>query len=268
MSRVTRAEHVQEAAWERGYTLLLCSAGYELEKNLECFKTLVERKVDGIISGSVVKDAEALRKLYQTHLNRLPLVSLDYTLPEAHYNISADHFQASVQAVTYLIRLGHVRIAYVGSHRSDREAGYRFALESNGLTVDEALIIRGEGTFAFGSKAAAGLLNRELPPTALFCWNDMMALGAMQSLQQAGLAIPADISVIGYDDIPMASLVNPALTSVRQPLKEIGRAAVQALITEIEGQDQASTNRTSILATEFIIRGSTGVNPGRTGNPS
>lgn len=251
------AELVQEAAWEKGYSLLLCAAGFTLDKHLESIAMLADRKVDGIIAGLRLQHPQDARRLQEAaFFPDLPMVSLDQRIPHA-VHIGVDHFHGSVQAVEHLISLGHTRIAYIGMSPSDRELGYRHALQSNGILIDEALIQGGEGTFASGARSAGQLLNEKRRFTAVFCWNDMSALGAIQILEQHGLSVPGDVSVVGYDDIPMASLVKPALTTVRQPLQEMGRAAVRSLIGQIEAGGTGS-ERAHLFSAELVVRDSSG----------
>ncbi|WP_282940501.1 LacI family DNA-binding transcriptional regulator [Paenibacillus sp. RC67] len=252
------SEQVQEAAWDKGYTLLLCTAGYDLDPHMNCMATLAERKVDGIIAGIRIYEPKELRKLQKIDLPDIAIVSIGgHKLPNADY-IGIDHFNSSAKAVEHLIRLGHTRIAYIGQSPSDREWGYRHALGSSGITVDNTLVVRSQHcSFAFGAEAVNHLLEEGRHFTAIFCWNDMTALGAIQSLELAGLSIPRDVAVIGYDDIPMAALVKPALTTVRQPLKDIGKTAVSLLISRIEDKEDGG-NRSVVFSTEFIVRDSCG----------
>lgn len=258
------SEHVQEAAWDKGYTLLLCTAGYELDPHMNCMATLAERKVDGIITGIRIYEPQELRKLQKMDLPDIAIVSIGRKYPNA-VHIGIDHFNGSAKAVEHLIGLGHTRIAYIGQSPSDREWGYRHALGSSGIAVDDTLVVRGKHcSFAFGAESVKRLLAEGRRFTAIFCWNDMTALGAMQSLELAGLSIPRDVAVIGYDDIPMSALVKPALTTVRQPLKDIGKTAVSSLISQIEGKDGGG-DRSVVFSTEFIVRDSCG---GKSGHRS
>jgi len=228
------AEHVQEAAWDQGYTLLLCTAGFTLDKHLASIHSLIERKVDGIIAGIRVYEPEERQQLSQIRFpDEVSMVSLVQELPDRMF-IGVDQFHSSIQAVNHLLKLGHRRIAYIGPS-SERELGYRSALQNHGIIVEDELILHGNGSFRSGYSLALQLQERSVAYTALFCWNDMSALGAMQALQSIGVRVPEDVAIVGYDDIPFAQLAKPALTTVNQPLREIGKATVHHLLELIQG---------------------------------
>jgi LacI family transcriptional regulator len=249
------AEHVQEAAWDKGYTLLLCTAGYQLEKHLSCIQTLNDRKVDGIIAGIRLHDPMDQRQLSLTRFPDVKMVSLVQELPNTLL-IGVDQYVSSVRAVEHLIGLGHRSIAYVG-FGSDREHGYRHALEAHGIDVVENQIYRGDGSFQSGYNAVMQWHKHGTAFTAIFCWNDMTAMGALQAVEALGLRVPEDIALVGYDDIPMAKLVKPALTTVHQPLKDIGRTAVHRLLDLINGVELAPVSKV-LFDAELVIRDSCG----------
>jgi LacI family repressor for deo operon, udp, cdd, tsx, nupC, and nupG len=164
----------------------------------------------------------------------------------------------------HLLALGHRRIAMIkGPARSpltrDRVAGYRDALEAAGVVFDENLLYPGDFSLESGHKAATELLALAQPPTALFCENDEMAIGAMQSVKQKGLRVPQDISVAGFDDISFAAFADPPLTTIAQPAEEFGSTAVSLLIDLIEGRLGKAPK--VILPFDLIQRASTGPAP-------
>lgn len=253
------AEHVQEAAWDQGYTLLLCTAGIKLDKHLACIHTLIERKVDGIIAGIRVYEPEERQQLSLIRFpDEVSLVSLVQELPDRMF-IGVDQFHSSIHAVNHLIKLGHRRIAYIGPS-SERELGYRSALQNHGIPIDEELILQGDGSFRSGYHLVMQLQERDAAYSALFCWNDMSALGAMQALQSIGVRIPEDVAVVGYDDVPFAQLAKPALTTVNQPLREIGKAAVHHLLELIQGSvsPAQAAQRNILFEAKLMIRESCG----------
>lgn len=257
------AEYIQEAAWDRGYTMLLSTAGYGIEKQLSCIHTMAERKVDGIITGINLDNPDERRLLQTVSLPELNIVSLVQKLPGSAH-ICTDQFHGAVQAVEHLIKLGHTEIAYVG-FASERELGYKHALAMHGITPNPLLQVWGNGgTFQAGLQAVLELKSQGSPFTAIFCWNDMMALGVIQALETLGLRVPEDVAVIGFDDIPLASLVKPALTTVHQPLERIGKTVVQCLFDLIHGKEQASDMPPIMLPVELIVRESCGANLIRT----
>ena len=173
--------------------------------------------------------------------------------------VGAANWQGGFTATEYLIKLGHQRIGFITGWMDlgcalDRLDGYRSALRTNHIPDAPELIY--EGTFfqPDGFNGASILLDLPNPPTAIFASNDVMAMGVMDAIRQRGLRVPDDVSVIGFDDIPQASLIRPALTTVRQPLEKMGRVATQMLL-ELLSKSQKKIGRIE-LPTELIIRDS------------
>lgn len=173
--------------------------------------------------------------------------------------VGAANWQGGFTATEYLIKLGHQRIGFITGWMDlgcalDRLDGYRSALRTNHIPDAPELIY--EGTFfqPDGFTGASILLDLPNPPTAIFASNDVMAMGVMDAIRHRGLRVPDDVSVIGFDDIPQASLIRPALTTVRQPLEKMGRVATQMLL-ELLNKSQKKIGRIE-LPTELIIRDS------------
>jgi len=174
--------------------------------------------------------------------------------------VGATNWQGAYNATEYLIKLGHTRIGFITGSMDlgaaiDRLEGYKSALRVQHISEDPRLIY--EGTFfqPDGYAGACTLLDIENPPTAIFASNDAMAMGVMDAVRNRGLGFPEDISIVGFDDVPQASLVRPALTTVHQPLEQMGRVATQMLLDRLKRPEQ-EINRIE-LPTELIIRGST-----------
>ncbi len=172
-------------------------------------------------------------------------------------SVGATNWQGAYNATEYLIKLGHTRIGFITGAMdlgaaNDRLDGYKSALRLHHLSEDPGLIF--EGTFfqPDGYAGAATLLALKEPPTAIFASNDVMAMGAMDAIRTRGLRIPEDISVIGFDDIPQAAMVHPALTTVRQPLEQMGRIATQMLIDKLKNPEK-EIGRIE-LPTQLIVR--------------
>jgi DNA-binding LacI/PurR family transcriptional regulator len=161
--------------------------------------------------------------------------------------------------VRHLVQLGHKEIAYLGDRfglHSDveRYAGYRGMMMEAGLKVNKALVIRADGKPAEARTAAKRLLSMEPMPTAVFCYNDMTALGVLAEAALQGISVPKDLSVVGFDDIFFASYLNPPLTTVRQPMKDLGRRAMQLLLALLRKEE---TERTILVEGELVVRSST-----------
>jgi LacI family transcriptional regulator len=174
-------------------------------------------------------------------------------------SIGATNRQGAFDATNYLVGLGHRRIGFVTGTMTmgcavDRLEGYRAALSTNRLPEDQSLIVEGDFHQHRGYECARELLSLESPPTAIFASNDVSAFGVMEAVRDSGYRIGKDISVIGFDDIPTATNVHPRLTTVRQPLEEMGRRATRMLLELIEDPEQP-VERVD-LPTELVIRDS------------
>jgi LacI family transcriptional regulator len=174
--------------------------------------------------------------------------------------IDVDNYAGGRMATEHLLGLGHERIGFISGRfeaSASRLRGYKEALVNAGLAFDETLVVTGNFLQPSGFTATNHLLNLSNSPTAIFAANDLMAFGALEAIKERGLRVPHDISVIGFDDIPMASQVFPPLTTIRQPLAEMGRAAVRMTIAKLRGVEPPSQRIT--LATELVERASTRV---------
>jgi len=173
--------------------------------------------------------------------------------------VGATNWQGAYNATEYLIKLGHRRIGFITGWMDlgcsiDRLEGYRSALRTHHIPFANELVY--EGTFAQpdGNAGASVFLSLPIPPTAIFASNDVMAIGAMDAIRNRGLRVPEDISIIGFDDIPQASLTRPALTTVNQPLEKMGRVAAQMLLDLLNQPDQKA--KRIELPTELVVRDS------------
>ncbi|WP_141335516.1 LacI family DNA-binding transcriptional regulator [Paenibacillus sp. tmac-D7] len=260
------AEIIQRALIKKGYTLIISTTNYERESDNPCLTTLLERKVDGLIIGTLFKGEEAEKEKYiQMFIDqRIPLVSFSH-INNNITSISGDNLRSSMEAVEYLIRLGHQKIAFIGSISTgmDRELGYRNALMLNDIAVDETLILsdKHEHVYFFsqyGYQCAKELVLSNKEFDAIFCSNDLIAIGAIKALEEMGLDVPSDKVVVGFDDIDMAGLYRPALTTVKQPIEEMANAAIDVLIEQIENPVENYVQKKIIFPMQLMIRESCG----------
>jgi len=215
--------------------------------------------LDGAIVASASLDDPLISNLLR---DRVPFVSVGrHPTRPVHY-VDADNVNGARMAVEHLIRLGHRRIATITGpldmiHGQDRLSGYRQALEARGIPVEEELIVEGDYTEASGTMAMQRLL--PFSPTAIFVASDMMAVGALKALRQAERRVPQDIALVSFDDIPIASAIVPALTTVRQPIEYMGSMAVEVLMGVLEDSsgEEAPVQRI-VLPTELVVRASCG----------
>ena len=193
--------------------------------------------------------------------SRIPVITIDNPSEHAEFpSIAADSYGGARKAMGHLAELGHKRIAFVtGAEQLEsaiqRRRAYDDAVSVLGLARDASLVLKGDYSVEGGRDAGERLVRLKKRPTAVFASNDLSAFGVMSALQKHGLKVPEDISVVGFDDLSAASQMHPALTTVRQPIEDLGRAAVNTLLAMIAGLHPATTQVT--LPTELIVRQST-----------
>jgi LacI family transcriptional regulator len=238
---------------------VLLNAG-EAAQRTEVLPALASRP--GIGGAIIVLPPEPSEQLVDLRSRGFPFVVVDprAPMPRDIAAVSAAHFAGARSISTHLVELGHRRIGVMaGPHNwlaSDaRLAGHASALANVGVLPDPALVRSGEPTTQYGYHAAGELLDLPAPPTALIGFNDKVAVGALAAAAQRGLRVPQDLSVVGFDDIDLAQATRPLLTTVRQPLQEMGRLAVSLLIRLMERQRLDALHIE--LATEIVIRDST-----------
>jgi len=252
-----------EALAQRGAYLVLCSTRYDHDREVSLVDLLLRGRTDGAL---LICPSESPEELMTLHAEGHPFVVVDPNLPLAEEIpvIAAMNSAGARAAVDHIIALGHRRIGIMtGSlqwtESIDRLAGYHAALAAAGFPVDSDLLAEADFTMQGGFEAGRRLLSLEDPPTAIFACNDNMAIGVLRAALAKGLAVPEDLSVVGFDDVAAAALVTPALTTVRQPLQDMGRAAVDLLYRLIEGRPVEAL-RTEV-ATRLVVRASTGRHP-------
>jgi LacI family transcriptional regulator len=213
---------------------------------------------DGMILIVPLLDPEYLAAL---RAHDFPYVLIDQADPSnLSDTIEATNWQGAYDATKYLIELGHRRIGFIKGFRAihsavDRFEGYKAALTDYDIPFDETLVAEGDFFNPSGYAAAQTFLQLNPRPTAIFSSNDLMALGVMQALGEQGIRIPQDMSLMGFDDIPQAAMVHPKLTTIRQPLDQMGRVAVRLLLEQIENAGHPDrTARRVTLATHLIER--------------
>jgi len=252
------ARGIEDAAFEHGYNVVLCNSDGDLVKELRYLDVLASKQVDGILLVAAGASAENLRALAA---RGIPVVVVDRELPDAKVDsVLTDNERGGWLATHHLLSLGHTRISCIAgpsdvTPSAERVAGYRRALREVAVPVDEALIVRGDFQCESGHRAAAELLARRDPPTAIFACNDMMALGAVGMAASIGLKVPTDLSVVGFDDVRLASYSNPPLTTIVQPKYKMGWLAAEMLIERV--RQPRLPPRRHMLDTRLLVRQST-----------
>jgi LacI family transcriptional regulator len=223
-----------------------------------------ERRSIARMGGTLIDGAVVVTPTVMDPNNVVPVVAIDpHYGPNYVPTIDADSYGGAVSAIEHLLSLGHRRIAFIGGREEldssrEREKGFRDAMAAAGVTVDESLVTESRYDPDIATQRARELLEREDRPTAIFCANDVTAMRATRVAHNLGLDVPGDVSIIGFDDIPEASLNNPPLTTVRQPLGEMGREAMAMLLDLLAGRDREQHLR---MRTELVVRGTTGPPP-------
>ena len=241
-------------AESHGYDITFINKHMGLKK-MSYYEHSKYRGVDGVVIACINFDDPDVLELIN---GDLPVVTIDHVFNNRTAIIS-DNIKGMRDLITYIYEMGHRKIAYIGGpHESPnsmyRYAGFEQALKDFGLVLDKELIVEGNYKISGGSEGVLELLKRGRDFTAVVCANDLMAIGAMEVLKGAGFRIPEDVSITGFDDIPMAKYVEPKLTTVAQPCYKMGEVATELLIKFIEGKTVEDTVIT--LKPKLIIRNS------------
>jgi DNA-binding LacI/PurR family transcriptional regulator len=249
---------VEDRGRELGFNLLMCNTDNNPETEEMYLSLLKQKSVDGIIIGTTTKNSTLLKELLEENF---PVALIAQDIPELVIDaVTVDDFLGGYQATSHLVSLGHKKIAIMLgnlSRSSDkyRLQAYRQVLEKNDLGYDEKLVIYTDYSMEDAKRAALELLNSPERPTAIFACFDSLAIGVYQAAKELGLNIPNDLSVVGFDNTILASIVDPPLTTIAQPIDEMGRQVMDLLIREIKGEK--TTKQRVILPPELIIRKST-----------
>jgi DNA-binding LacI/PurR family transcriptional regulator len=255
------ATGVEEAARAAGYHLLLSSTTLNDEYAVEVFKDLARRRFDGlIITGSfILKSAEAQTILDRIRKRSLPIVEMNefYGVD----SVSSDYREATKEVVSYLLSLGHRRIGFVygvDDHELglDRLQPYQESLETAGIAVEPDLIVECGSTIEDGYQAALKLLKLSHRPTAIIAINDLLAISTIRAAGDLGLRVPDNLSVAGFDDIPMANYQSPRLTTVTKDAYTAGKKAFEMLQARMQNSDLP--RQVFHIPAKLIIRESTG----------
>jgi DNA-binding LacI/PurR family transcriptional regulator len=248
---------IEQAAYDHGYCVFLADSNADPEREKKIVQAFAEQRVDGIIVTS-----SRVGALYLPLLSEMmvPIILVNDQYPGAFvHSVMISNEEGSRAAAEHLVGLGHRRIAFIGDqfgYHSDTErlAGYKEALKSAGIPIHPELVVRGDGKPEAALRAMDQLLALKDPPTAICCYNDMTALGAMRSIRMHGLCVPEDISVTGFDDLFVAPYAEPPLTTVRQPMRCMGQIAMEDLIKLMSGQESVVKVK---IQPELIVREST-----------
>jgi LacI family transcriptional regulator len=254
------ARVIEDAGFSDGYSVILCNSDLSRTKQSAYVDVLLAKRVDGIImiSTGLIPGEDAGRDIERIQQAGVPCVIIDRDLAGAPVDqLLVDNHEGGYLAGKYLIENGHRRLACVVgpsdlTPSAGRIAGFRRALDEAGINLPANALVRGNGRHDGGSRAVAELLERGVAFSAVFAFNDEMAIGVIGALQRAGRKVPGDISVIGFDNIPYTAAVFPAVTTIAQPIAEMGSTGLRMLLDRIR-QPHVPPRRL-VLSTRLLER--------------
>ncbi len=253
-----------DAARVAGYSILLGSAAYDEQRAMHYLALMVDRRVDGLIVASSQISSAGWKWLADSPV---PVVVVNAEPSGSSVPvITSDNLAGSRLAVDHLVALGHRRIGYIRGPQAftaatPRLEGFQLACSQAGLDPSDTPIVGGEGDAESGRRAAVELLGHRPRVTAIACYNDLTAIGASRTIREAGLRIPGDVSVVGFDDIAAAAWVCPPLTTVAQRKAEMGRLAVDALAQALEEPGSQRPAEVIRLMPRLVVRESSAPPP-------
>ncbi|HBE78374.1 MAG TPA: LacI family transcriptional regulator [Firmicutes bacterium] len=251
------ARGVQDVCHSAGYDLLLCNTDEKASQVHRYVFNLCQKQVDGIILQVFApKDLETIEVIKSAGIE---VVIISYINDTSLTAIYSNEMEGAYQATRHLIDIGHQRVAFLNGPKKssisvNRLKGYKKALNEVGIKVDEQYILYADFNQAGGEQMAQDILKINPPPTAIFAANDLIALGVVQYFEKCNIRIPNDIALVGFDDIELAHLIRPKLTTIANPKYELGQTAAQQLISRI--QDPTMPNSHIVLDTRLVLRDS------------
>ncbi|MBD1381344.1 LacI family DNA-binding transcriptional regulator [Metabacillus arenae] len=254
MAEIARA--IEDHGRKFGFSLMICSTDNDLDKEMEYVSILKKKYIDGIIIATGLKNTAALKELIS---NEIPVALLAREVPSLAVNtVVVNDFLGAFEATSYLIKLGHRKIAMITEDiyfpvTKSRLDGYKQALEEAGINDNGDLVSLNNTSYTDALESTVKLLNLPEPPTAIFASTEPLAIGAMQGARESGLDIPKDISIVGFDNSILAKMCYPQLTTVSQPIHEMGKKIIKLLVEQIK--DPKKVKQRIVMSPELVIRG-------------
>jgi LacI family transcriptional regulator len=253
------AQSIEKEARSKGYSLILCDSREDHHVEKELVELLISHKVEGIIIAPIGTD---YKHIIQTYNSGMPIVVVDRCFPEIGLPfITSDNYQGGIDAVNYLISMGHRKIACIqGIPKSrptvERVRGYNEAFRNNGIPMDDSLIVGDDYSTENGYKQTRILFSMEDPPTAIFALSNLIGLGVIKAIDEMGLKIPDNISLISFDEQPYSAFLGTPMTTIDQKKSEMGQLAVDILLKYITNQEYWKKIVHMTLKTNLIVRDS------------
>ncbi|CAM4085030.1 LacI family transcriptional regulator [Paenibacillus alkaliterrae] len=252
------ARAVEDRGHQLGYSVIICSTDNKDERIEQYISVLKQKRVDGIIIGTGMENTDILRDLGES----MPVVIIGREVSAVSvHTVVADDWQGGRSAAEHLLLLGHRRMAVLSesltvSSSRERLHGFKQRLGEEGVMMSERHVRPCKQRMEDGKREAAALLQGSDRPTAIFCCNDLLAVGALQAAKEAGIRVPSELSVVSFDNTILASVTDPPLTSIAQPMEQLGASAVDLLLEQF-AQEAPTVKHRIALRTELIVREST-----------
>lgn len=250
------ARSIEDRGHELGYNLVICSTDYQEEKENKYLTLLMQKRVDGFILASGFENLDKVEELIKENIP-VAIVARDFPMFSVNA-VALDDFMGGYQAASYLIKLGHKDIGVIASNvwsNRERIRGFKHALEEHNLKFREDFEYIKEINVEAGKLMANKYLNSANPPTAIFACNDLEAVGAIQAAKKLGLNVPEQLSVVGFDNTLIATIIEPNLTTIAQPIQNMGKEVMDLMVAMLKGEKKERT-RLTLLPT-IVERDST-----------
>jgi LacI family transcriptional regulator len=256
------ARTVEDLAHSEGFSVIVCSTDNRDERVEKYIRLLEQKNVDGILIGTGVDNADILAQLVEKSFP-IVMIARETAGIEVH-RVLTDDFKGGAIAAEHLIKKGHRKMAVLSEHFNvssscERVRGFRFGLFEAGISLDSKDIHSCESTIRDGKRAATAILRGADHPTALFCCNDLLAIGALQAAKEEGISVPEQLSILGFDDTILSTVTNPTLTTIAQPMNQMVKLAFDLLIGSLDQTDDIKQR--IVMQPKLVIRESTGNPP-------
>ncbi|MBM7646633.1 LacI family transcriptional regulator [Scopulibacillus daqui] len=252
------ARSVEDRGHELGFSVVMCNTDGNLDKEAQYLEWLQRKRVDGIILGSAAQNNAIIKELIK---QEIPAALIATDMPSLSVNaVLVDDFLGGYQAISHLTSLGHTDIAFLAGNlnnvmEKERLRGYKQALQEAGAAFDRKNLLTNNFSFDDAKRSMKKLIESGRRPTAVFAFNDLLAIGAIHGAKEAGLKIPDDLSVIGFDNTLLAAVNDPPLTTIAQPIQDMGRTVTDLLVKEIKGGN--TVKQRVVLLPELVVRQTT-----------
>ncbi|XID95686.1 LacI family DNA-binding transcriptional regulator [Paenibacillaceae bacterium WGS1546] len=253
------ARSVEDLAHSEGYSVIVCSTDNENERIDKYLRLLEQKSVDGILIATGMENGEPLRRLADKSVP-IVMIAREAANVQAHC-VLTDDFKGGALAAEHLLGLGHRHMAILAekaevSSSVERVRGFRFALFEAGIALGDERIVPCESSIQAGKRTTAAMIGGKDRPSAVFCCNDLLAIGALQAAKEAGIRVPEQLSVIGFDDTILSVVAHPALTTIAQPMDRMVKLAFGLLVGD--SADGEAIRQRIVMPPALIVRESTG----------